>query len=153
MTSFPSDLQAFAAKFPDMETGADAAQHDWIAVPEFPVAILRRTGKLRQFWREETADDFNPWAGLEDYVAAGQVPPGVIALVNDPEAVWPNVWDGNHRLGAAATIGAPTLPMVVGVPKDMPMGRLPPAWKALIGPTLCELRGEAPPAPRKPRAP
>lgn len=133
----PPNLATYAAGFEDMVGGALPEEHLWLFLPCFPVALTGPKDDWRRFWRTENKAHPNTWGqGLIDALACGELDdqPLVMALLPDDQGgAQPNVWDGNHRLAAAAAADIQELPVVLGVPHDMVLAALPEAWQSLPG--------------------
>jgi hypothetical protein len=135
--STPEDLRAYAAQQEDQLTGALPEDHTWVFVTQLPLDAVGGAEPWRAFWEGALAEGEERgvffWDTLPAAVQQRQAPPLVVALVNEAtDAVaWPNVWDGQHRLGAAAISEMRSLSAVVGFPKNLLWEQVPEAWQAL----------------------
>lgn len=153
----PEGRLAYAAAQEDQITGADPEAHTWLFVPALSLDAVGGPARWQTFWDEVQTECRERgvafWDELPTAVIAGQVPPIVVALVvdgNESEEAWPNVWDGQHRLGAAAISEVPTVAAVIGLPKELTWAQVPAAWRALA-PVQAHFTDHAP-RPRR-RAP
>lgn len=131
-TSTQQDWLAVASQYEDMLTGRPPEDHQWIYIPEFPIALLKQERDWASFLKEERAAHPGYWG--EDFVAAvvsGQLNTSPIVcafLANEDGPPGINIWDGNHRIAALLsdpTLSTMTLPVVLGWPEDVERYDLP----------------------------
>lgn len=136
------DLADHAGQWEDQLTDTQPEDYRWVFVDRLPVAAAGTRDDWKTFWQQENFHSDIPdyWVHLLEPVADGTIDPLIGTLqVGDQGHVFLNVWDGSHRLGAAATVGCDCVPMVLGIPSSMTLDQVPaelrnlPAVMGLVG--------------------
>lgn len=147
-----ADLADYAGHWEDQETDTQPADYRWFFVERFPVNAAGTPEDWTAFWEQENthSDIPNYWDHLLEPVADGSIDPLVSTVQTSeahPDSVFLNVWDGAHRLGAAAIVGCDSVPMVLGIPMGMTREQIPALLRDL--PALKAIGAEPPPPERK----
>lgn len=124
----PPDLEEYARGYESENhfDGRGADEFDWRLVPEFPVGEFL---KPSQAYGTQTAEEWAAWFASEnefsaadyghpywEHLADEEITDPIIMSYNE-EGKW-HIWDGWHRTGAAIATDRPTVPAVVGTPKQ-----------------------------------
>lgn len=132
ITTTQQDLLTFACQYEDMLTGRPPEDHQWIYIPEFPVALLKQKRDWVAFLNDERATHPGYWGeDFVDAVVSGQfnTSPIVCAFIADENGIPDiNIWDGNHRVAALLSdpeLSTLTLPVVLGWPEDVERYHIP----------------------------
>jgi hypothetical protein len=90
-----------------------AERFAWKYVPEYPISKFGTAKEWKEYFKGELEGVDGQWEELlNEYVRDTSIAPVVVVQVNNQAYLW----DGSHRVGAAATVGLKHIAAIVGYP-------------------------------------